>query len=312
MVTIIDSKRSSGQYYTQGNPFSCRPFREWARLADLPEQQILEPFAGSNSLIKMLAGMGLCNRYASFDISPADENVILHDSLDNFPSGYEVCITNPPWLAKNSATVRSLPFPDCDYDDLYKFALAKCLDHCPYVAALIPESFITARLFQDRLHSFISLTAKMFSDTGHPVGLALFVPEPVSDVEVWSGAEKIGRLSKLQGMKPEPDIAGATIKFNDPYGNVGLIALDNTVEASIRFCDVGELSDYKVKSTGRHITKISVDGKVRIREWNRFLDNFRDKTHDVLMTCYKGIRKDGKYRRRCDWRLARGIIHHVG
>ena len=105
---------------------------------------------------------------------------------------------------------------------------------------------------------------------------------------------------------------GVTIKFNDPDGNVGLIALDNTIEASIRFCDVGELSDYKVKSTGRHITKISVDGKVKIHEWNRFLNNFRDKTHDVLMTCYKGIRKDGKYRRRCDWGLARGIVHHVG
>ena len=208
MEEIFDSKRSSGQYYTQGNPFSCRPFRKWARLADLPEQHILEPFAGSNSLIKMLADMGLCNRYTSFDISPADENVILHDSLDDFPTGYEVCVTNPPWLAKNSATARGLPFPDCDYDDLYKFALAKCLDHCSHVAALIPESFITARLLQDRLHSFISLTAKMFSDTGHPVGLALFVPESVPDVDVWSGTKKIGCLSKIQGMKPEPDTDG--------------------------------------------------------------------------------------------------------
>ena len=69
----------------------------------------------------MLSEMGLCSRYSSFDMSPADENVFLRDSLNDFTTGYEVCVTNPPRLAKNSATVRGLPFPDCDYDDLYKF-----------------------------------------------------------------------------------------------------------------------------------------------------------------------------------------------
>ena len=100
------------------------------------------------------------------------------------------------------------------------------------------------------------------------------------------------------------------MKFNDPHGNVGLIALDNTQQASIRFCDVADLSNYRVRKTGRHITKLSVDGAVRIREWNGYINRFRDRSNDVLMTCYKGIRKDGRYRRRLDWNLARGIIHH--
>ena len=312
IVTPLDRKRESGQYYTKGNPFCIKPFSDWADQAGLPDNRILEPFAGSNSLINLLSDMDLCNKSTSFDIVPADRKVKRKDTLARFPTGYDICVTNPPWLAKNSATVRGLAFPDCQYDDLYKYALEKCLDNCAYIAALIPESFITANLFQDRLQTFVSLTARMFTDTGHPVGLALFGPESVCDVEIWSDTQRIGLLSLLQKLKPVPQEEGIAVTFNEPDGNVGLIALDNTREASIRFCDVEELFDYKVKHTGRHITKLNVRGGIRIKEWNRLLAEFREQTCDVLMTCYKGIRKDGKYRRRCDWALARGIIHHVG
>ncbi len=311
-MTPSKEKRESGRYFTRGNPFRNSPFEEWAERAGLPNSEILEPFAGSNSLIETLSSMGLCARFASFDIAPAAGDVRRRDTLKEFPEGFKTCVTNPPWLAKNSATARGLDFPECPYDNLYKFALRRCLDHCGYVAALVPESFITANLFQDRLQSFVSLTSEMFTDTKHPVGLALFAPSPVDDVDVWSGACRIGLLSEIKALRPTPLESGARVVFNDPRGNVGLIALDNTKEASIRFCEVDELADYAVKSTGRHITKLSVGTDIRIADWNGFLARFREKTFDVLMTCYKGIRKDGKYRRRCDWGLARGIIHHVG
>jgi len=149
----------------------------------------------------------------------------------------------------------------------------------------------------------------MFSDTGHPTGLALFASDSSDDVTVWSGSAKIGLLSKLEALRPTPRCNGPTVRFNDPNGNVGLIALDNTIEASIRFCDVEELADYEVKSSRRHITKMFVDCPVRISAWNRYLTTFRRATQDVLLTCYRGVRRDGKYRRRLDWNVARGIIH---
>jgi len=305
------TKRGHGQYYTSGNPFAHRAFRRWARFANLPSKTILEPFAGANSLIWRLQGMGLCNKFSSFDIEPACAEVKKRNTLKSFPLGYDVCITNPPWLAKNSASVRGLPFPDCPHDDVYKLALEKCLAHCSWIAALVPESFIRAQLFQDRLQTFVSLTTQMFEDTGHPVGLALFGPTSVEDIHIWSGHRKVGILSKLQKLRPHPIPDGPLVRFNDPDGNVGLIALDNTQTASIRFCDIDELADYNVKKTGRHITKLLVDEKIQINYWNQILTEFREATHDVLMTCYKGIRKDGRYRRRCDWDLARGIVHHA-
>ncbi|MBF2759823.1 MAG: hypothetical protein ISN28_06080 [Ectothiorhodospiraceae bacterium AqS1] len=288
-----------------------RPFARWARAAGLPRSRLLEPFAGNNSLVEMLAGMGLCRSFAAFDIAPAAPAVRRRDTLARFPRGFDVCVTNPPWLAKNSAARRGLPFPACRHDNLYKHALAKCLAHCAYVAALVPESFITSGAFCGRLASFVSITAAIFSDTQQPVGLALFGPDATDEIEVWSGRQRVGLLAELQALKPLPRPGGMGVRFNDPEGNVGLYALDGTKGPSIRFCDVRELAGYDIRPSCRSITRIMVDGKVRTAAWNRLLNEFRRSTHDVLMTSYKGIRRDGRYRRRCDWALARGIIHNA-
>jgi len=258
----LSSKRQNGQFFTEGNPFKHKAFRAWAEHCGLPDVSVLEPFAGANKLISHLEGMSLCGESVSYDVSPADKRVSRRDTLKDFPEGFDVCVTNPPWLARNSATVRGLDFPVCRYDDLYKFALEKCLDNCGWVAALVPESFIRAGLFQERLSDFVSLTSNLFTDTGHPVGLALFQPIPLQDVKVWSGKERVGWLSDMESLRPKPKPDGPEIQFNIPDGNVGLIALDNTREPSIRFCDVEELADYKVKKTGRHITKLMVSDSV--------------------------------------------------
>ena len=126
----MDIKRLRGQYFTASNPFTLKPFKEFANLSKLDRVKILEPFAGSNNLIHMLKNLGMCNQFDSFDIVPHSYEVKPKDTLFNFPTGYDVCITNPPYLAKNSATRRGLKFDAGGYDDLYKFALEKCLENC--------------------------------------------------------------------------------------------------------------------------------------------------------------------------------------
>ena len=312
---INSNKRQSGQFYTRQNPFDHPAFRAWAKEAGLPHATLLEPFAGRNHIIQHLVSMGLCHSFASFDIHPRAAQVSSRDTLAVFPKGYEVCVTNPPWLAKNSASRRRLPFPPkCRYDDLYKHALEKCLAHCGYVAVLLPESFIRSGLFHQRLTDFISLTARLFADTAHPVGLALFTPRPSADVTLWSDRVKIGRLNALLAMRPQAkqNAKPIAVRFNVAGGNVGLLALDNTREASIRFCDVRELGNRHVRVSDRAIARLAVAGEVRLAEWNACLAKFRQATHDVFMTAYRGVRQDGMYRRRLDWDLARGIIQHIG
>ena len=305
-------QRAHGQFYTRGNPFRHPAFHRWAQRADLSNVKVLEPFAGANSLIRHLESLTPppCENYISFDIEPGAADVKRRDTLASFPRGYEACVTNPPWLARNSATRRGLNFPDCDYDDLYKFALGKCLDGCKHVAALVPESFIRANVFQDRLTDFISLTSRMFEDTGHPTGLALFSPDQSKDVCVWSGPKRIGLLSNLERHRPIAISDGPRVVFNEPDGNLGLIAIDDTRGDSIRFCKASELrGSYDVKQSSRAITIMHVDAKFSIRRLNSRLHDFRKRTQDVLLTCFKGVRKDGKYRRRLDWDVARGLVH---
>lgn len=302
------AKRQDGRYYTIGNPFTHKAFLQWAGNAGLPYSTVLEPFAGGNGLVHHLQDMGLCGAYRSYDLQPGCDEVEVADTLKEFPAGYEVCVTNPPWLARNVAKRIGMPFPDCLYQDLYAHALDKCLANCVWVAALVPESFLRAGLFRGRLQEFVSLTSAMFKDTGHPVGLALFGPDEVADTMIWSGQRKVGMLKEIEAMRPCPVSSGTRVRFNDPKGNVGLLALDNNREASIRFCKPAELGGYRIDHSRRSVTRLRVEGPVRIEKWNRAIRAYRAITQDVLMTPYRGLRKDGMYRRRCDWQLARGII----
>ena len=321
----MDKKRANGRYYTRGNPFQLEPFQRWAKDSDLVQQIALEPFAGAKHIPQLIESAHLrCRDWEFYDIEPGTKGIVQRDTLADFPKGFNVCITNPPWLARNSATRRGLPFPEAtNYDDLYKYALEKCLTHCDWVAAIIPEAFIRSGLFLQRLCDFISLvphtqngtmqdnnsrnTRYMFEDTEHPVGLALFAPIITSDVRVWRNNQLLGKLRELRKYLPLPS-NNRSIVFNEPIGNLGLIAIDNTVSASIRFCSPAELGEYKVRTQCRSITKIGVPWRVDIDLLNARLATVREKTHDVFLTAFKGIRRDGCYRRRLDWALARAII----
>ena len=319
----MDKKRANGRYYTRGNPFQLEPFQRWAKDSNFEQQIALEPFAGAKDIPQLINSAHLqCQDWAFYDIEPGAKEVVQHDTLADFPKGFNVCITNPPWLARNSATRRGLPFPEAtNYDDLYKYALEQCLMHCPWVAAIIPEAFIRSGLFLHRLCDFISLvpqtqngtsqenksTGYMFDDTEHPVGLALFAPHGTQDVRMWRNNQLLGKLSELRRHLPTPS-RNRSIVFNEAKGNLGLIAIDNTVSASIRFCQPAELGEYKVRTHCRSITKIGVPWRVDIDLLNARLVEIREKTHDVFLTAFKGLRRDGHYRRRLDWALARAIV----
>jgi hypothetical protein len=312
---FIEGKRLNGQYFTSENPFETEGFKEWAKECNLKESIILEPFAGSNNLIKMLREMDLVKDCASFDVSPQNEKVLYRDTLKDFPKGYNVCITNPPYLARNSAKRRQLPYPETQYDDLYKFAIEKALHNCKNVGAIIPASFLNSGLFRGRLSHYILLNNKMFDDTSHPVCLALF-KEHSSDVLIYENKELIGKLSELEKKLPSklPTTANKfQMKFNEKLGNLGLIAIDNTLEPSIKFCKGNEINPEKILGTSRSITRISIDCDTEklIKNLNEALSIFRKETHDIFLTPFKGLRKDFKYRRRLDYALARDLINQV-
>jgi hypothetical protein len=308
---MVDSKkRQNGRFYTEGNPFVLKPFKDWAKKANLRKEIVLEPFAGANNIIRALQMHGYAKKFRSFDIDPRDRAVEPQDTLELFPSGYSVCVTNPPWLARNSAKRRGLDFPNTIYDDLYKHALEKCLFNCDYVAALIPATYLRSGDLRKNLEKVIFLqNQKMFSDTENPVCLALFSPNS-NRVEIFNDELSVGFLDALEKRLPIPAKA-FKLKFNDPEGQLGLIAIDNTREPSIRFVPGKQLEGYQMKQTSRMITRIQV-GDIKtddlIGKLNKDLQKFRTTTGDVFLTPFKGLRKDGYYRRRIDYSLARDFI----
>lgn len=306
-----NNKRINGQYFTQYNPFKNNGFLNWANECNLKNNFILEPFAGNNNLIKMLQKMRLCDNFISYDIEPQNENVLFKDTLQDFPTNYNICITNPPYLAQNSAKRRGLFYPETSYDDLYKFAIDKCLKNCKNVGAIIPASFLNSKLFRDRLSHYILLNTKMFNDTEHPVCLALF-KEKSNDVEIYEDSEFIGKLSEFEKKLPKSKNK-IEMKFNDKNGKLGLIAIDNTIKPSIRFCNGEEINPNKIGISSRSITRISIDCDIDklSKNLNEMLYEFRKETYDVLLTPFKGLRKDLRYRRRLDYALARSLINQV-
>ncbi len=311
LFDFIDNKRTNGQYFTEYNPFNNKAFEDWSNQCNLKDNTILEPFAGSNNLIKMLKKMNLCNNFISYDIEPKNQDVLFRDSLKNFPTNYNVCITNPPYLAQNSAKRRGLFFPETAYNDLYKFALDKCLQNCQNVGVIIPASFLNSKLFRGRLSHYILLNNKMFNDTEHPVCLALF-KEKADDVEIYEDKEFVGMLSYFEKKLPKNN-KKITMKFNDKKGGLGLIAIDNTIEPSIRFCNGEDIDPNKIGNSSRSITRISIDCDIDklVKNLNEMINEFRKETFDIFLTPFKGLRRDLKYRRRLDYELARNIINQV-
>jgi hypothetical protein len=283
-------------------------FQKWAKESNLENEVVLEPFAGSNNIITLLQNLNYAKYFKSYDVVSNNYNVIHRDCLKDFPKGHRLCVTNPPWLAKNSATRRKLFFPDTWYDDVYKFALSKCLENCDYVAAIIPESFITANIFHNRLSCVVSLAYEMFNDTQAPACLALFTPEITNDFEIYRNNKRLGMYYDMKRLMPQ-SISDYKIEFNSAEGNLGLFAIDNANCASIRFCDVRELKGYRILSSSRSITKIKISKSIKINSLNKTLNDFRRNTKDIFLTAFKGLRKDGMYRRRLDFSLAKRIIN---
>jgi hypothetical protein len=313
-----------GQFFTKKNIFKNKIFQNWfLSISEKSRKTILEPFAGKNGLIDMLDELKLINSYQSFDIEPQHENVQQNDSILSFPQGFNVCITNPPFLAKNVASRKNIPVLIEPFSDLYEKCLDLCLKNCDYVAAIVPESFIVSPFFKTRLYAVISLTSKsLFQHTEHPVCLALFNPTKTSDYLVFQDEKLLGnyneKLHEINDWLKEDE--NSRITFHDKSGQLGLFNIDATNIDKIMHFSFGELIEPKdvgyharlrtrikiLTPTDKPLTKAQLTSF--IKTCNKVLAEYRTKTNDIFLTSFKGLRSDGFYRRRLDYSTARLIV----
>lgn len=325
----MKNKIQHGQFYTKGNCFQHTAFKEW--YSSIPNQEslkIVEPFAGANNVLKLIdeANLGIDpSQWTSYDVEPEAIHgnsapavtVIQKDTLHEFPEGFDVCITNPPYLAKNSAKRKGMDIEFGKHQDLFEISLEAMLAKTPYVAAIIPESFISRQSFTERLVFVISLNYTMFEDTVFPVCLAVFNPEPTDDFTIYVGDSNVGThkgiIAKSQALFESGD--SLKLKFNTPHGQLGLRGIDGHTTAGIRFLEGDLIPSSTVSNKSRHITRIDIGKELSgdelnllIEESNSLLKLYREATQDVFMTSFKGLRKDSRYRRRLDYTTAAKIV----
>ena len=312
------NKRELGQYYTQTNPFNHPLFKEWMDLVD-NAKTFIEPFAGANNILKLIKESGYDCKWVCYDIDPPKYNVYpeiqvnQQDTIEDFPKGFDVCITNCPYLGKSSARRRHIDYP-WEEDDLYKVSLNVMLKNCGYVAAIIPESFITANIQLDRLWGVISLACKMFDDTDCPVCLAMFTPDGNENIQVYSNENYLGTLKDLQNCEITGHTSDVKWIFNDKNGDIGVKTVDSQIEADCKFFYGEKIKPEDIKISSRAFSRISglpknIDRDIFIKKCNDILLSYREQTKDIMMTSFKGLRKDGKYRRRLDFKTVRSILN---
>lgn len=325
------NKIKHGQFYTKGNCFQHDVFRDWYRQIPSNMNKFIEPFAGGNNIIHLIdeANLGITHeQWTSYDIEPEaitknivpGVKVLKKDTIKNYPSGFDVCVTNPPYLAKNSAKRKKIEIDLRGHQDLFELSLDIILSKTKYVAAIIPESFISRGIFTDRLVSVISLNYNMFDDTDFPVCLALFNPEKTPSFNIYLGDKLIGDYLTIKSKTDKifSKRNSYTIKFNDPKGQLGLKAVDSTSGASIEFIEGKFIPSRDIKISSRAITRIKLQRELTkqeltllINESNKILDKYRKINQDVFITSFKGLRKDSKYRRRLDFATAKQIIEQA-
>ena len=319
-----ENKIKNGQFYTINNPFHLNIFLKWISFF-IQESNIifLEPFAGSGNIPKMLRELGFNNDWKCYDIEPAESEYMIEqrNTIENFPTGYKVVITNPPYLYKSSASRKGIDCSEWKYDNLYKICIEEMIINAEYIAVIIPESFLTSLLFLNRLYAIISLTNPLFSDTEYPVCLALFIPESKkkelkirNDFFLYSQDQYLGTYKELSALSVFQEKHQIDWKMNDRTGSIGIRCIDNTRTASIEFVKGSIIEESQIKSSSRSITRVSglpkgIDLGDFIKRCNEILYKYRRNTRDIFLTSFKGLREDGMYRRRLDFKTARKILN---
>lgn len=338
----VDRKREFGQYFTTESSW-LKPHIE-SHLQSLSKRYAtcFDPFAGDGHLLDVAKKFNFSIIGCDIDNSICANNKWdQNDSLLNLDVHKGTFIlTNPPYLAKNSAKRLGSEMvsyfsrdvlnkqADSEYkvlNDLFKIAITKGIEKYDDSIWIVPESGIQdlekLPLWKKNLHSVTILENNPFDDTEHPVCIMIFSRSNPKQ-EVWKNDVQLGHWTDLYQL--HQDFAQNVSKhlsmnFNEKHGNLGFRAVDGTREdgtMKIKFCLADELGYPRksIKISSRHLTYISVDlGDEELSNVislaNQLIDDYRAMTHDVFLTAFMGNNKQGARRRRLDYKLARVIFN---
>jgi hypothetical protein len=311
----MTKKIELGQFFTKKESWLKPNIQEFIDSVNF--DKIVDPFAGEGDLLRPFEDG---YQVIGYDIDP-QFSWQLNDSLKSIPFHHaDLCITNPPYLAKVSASKNKLTntkpyfdmFPSCE--DLYIIGVNQCLQSFDYGIAIIPETYQLSSNKSNRIRSINILEENPFEDTAHPVIIITWGPTGSDDYLIYKNEQLLGSYKELFAeCFNSLNLNKNLIKFNQHDGNFGAICFDNTGTDRIHFTTPDKITS-PVKVSSRASSKIlintPVDIDLLIEDCNILLENYRSKTYDVFLAPFKGNTKNGIRRRRLDFITARSIIEH--
>ena len=316
-----------GKYYTTKNVFlNNQVFNAFIDDFNLQNHPVLEPFAGANHLTNHLLAINANWKITTYDLWPNAAGVIQNDSIRNWIYGkVDLVITNPPYLAKNKATKLKLnwDYNDYPYDDLYKICLAKILNNCHYLIAIIPTTLIYSQRKCDQW--LLSKLVKFqlinnnhnFVDANLLVAIAYFDGNKNDHQINFSLYQDQDFVNTYQNLVWRPQKLNQNIKvsFNDQNPNLVIKCIDGIrPDDQIRFLDCHEISR-PIKNSDRQICQIRITGiKVDqnlITKLNQKLLWLRSNQYHYLWTTFKSLNQSKQIRRRISFKLIRQVIQAV-
>lgn len=317
-------KRALGQYFTEGSCWLQPQVEAFIRASEC--SVVYDPFAGSGALFQpVLERVEGVKRVLGLDVD-VRQGWEVNDSLIRIPPVADaIIVTNPPYMSNYSATRKRLGgrmkayFAATAYDDLYLLALERMLEAQRYVVAIVPESFLNSSFQRkDLLHSITILEENPFRDTDTPVAVLCFDsrPKELSEVLIFKGSRFVCSLRSVEDCRLQPDYS-VEMKFNDPTGWLGVRCVDTTnCHDRLRF-DFKERIDYDwekgIKVSSRLLTLISLQLPEASRQGlidgcNERLEALRRRSHDLVLSPFKGNMQNGVRRRRLDFQTCRALV----
>lgn len=315
-------KQTLGQFFTKNDFWLKNHILDFIKLTKTTIA--FDPFAGSGDLLKVAKKIGF-QKIKGFDIDKS-LNWKINDSLLSIPKiKNSIIITNPPYLTNYSAKRKNIYdsvkkyFEICKYDNIYQLAIEQCLNN-DFGIIIVPETFINSKFPKHRLTSITIIEDQLFNDTENPVCVICYdnKNKTYDKIKIYKNDKMLGILEYFEKMRRTPQ-KNIYIKFNSPKGQIALRAVDTTDPARpISFMKPKEI-DYKlsnIKQSSRLITVIELNIEKEIIEKiikfsNDLLFDFRKKTSDVLLSPFKGNKKNGERRRRLDYLTARAILENA-
>ena len=313
-------KKKLGQYFTKKDLWLKSHIIDFIKNSKC--QIAYDPFAGNGDLLNVANEYGITN-IKGLDID-SKLKWDINDSLSNIPHiDNAIIITNPPYLTKYSASRKHIKIDNNyfqNHTDLYQLAIDKILESQDYAVVIVPETYLNSKYFEknlSRVYSVTILTENPFDDTENPVCIVCFdnIIKNPPEVKVYADDEFLNDYSYFKELRLTPK-NNYSIRFNIQNGKIALRAVDlTTSDKKIKFYLKEELNYdlAKIKNSSRLITVIDIDCsdidvKQLVKQCNLILEDYRNKTRDINLSPFKGNTKDGKRRRRLDYKTARCII----